>query len=542
MRRECLKPFTRSVLSALVVLAASLLGGSAVIAAPGDIVLASTSDIGVKADSDSGAVRRSLSADGTTVAFISTATNLDPAATDGVAQVYVKDLSTGNVTLASVTDSGDSVSNLGIWFVTLSPNGTKVAFITYEYDVWVKDLITGELTIGSSSADGEQSDGWSWGASFSADGSKLAFTSSGSNLDPDYTNLSTDQVFVKDLSTGEVSLVSATDSGDIANYPGVYYGDPPSMSADGTKVAFTAQSTNLDPAATQPFAYEIFVKDLATGQVALASASNTGIAANDWSLTASLSADGTKVVFTSLATNLDPAASDGIYEIYVKDLPTGSLTLASGSNSGIAANSASDEASISSDGARVAFTSPATNLDPAHTDPSTVQAFVKDLSSGEVSLASTSNAGVVGNDHSAGASLSADGTKVAFSSAATNLDPSDTDGYWDVFVKELAPAPPVCTITGTGGSDVLKGTMEDDVICGLGDTDTLRGVGGDDILFGGPGNDVIGGGAGADILYGGWGKDTLRTRDGISGNDTADGGVGTDMCKIDVGDVVISCL
>jgi len=84
---------------------------------------------------------------------------------------------------------------------------------------------------------------------------------------------------------------------------------------------------------------------------------------------------------------------------------------------------------------------------------------------------------------------------------------------------------PGCTITGTGGNDVLVGTPGPDAICGLGGNDTIQGRGGDDVLRGGPGNDRLLGGPGNDTLSGGGGDDRL---DGGGGNDTANGGPGND--------------
>ena len=55
---------------------------------------------------------------------------------------------------------------------------------------------------------------------------------------------------------------------------------------------------------------------------------------------------------------------------------------------------------------------------------------------GDITLASTSDAGVKGNSHSFSRSLSADGTSVALESNSDNLDPSDTDRIVDVYVKE----------------------------------------------------------------------------------------------------------
>ncbi len=61
------------------------------------------------------------------------------------------------------------------------------------------------------------------------------------------------------------------------------------------------------------------------------------------------------MAFDSSATNLDPADTDSCFDIYVKDLATGDITLASTSDSGIKANGSSAFTRLSADGTRVAF-------------------------------------------------------------------------------------------------------------------------------------------------------------------------------------------
>lgn len=109
---------------------------------------------------------------------------------------------------------------------------------------------------------------------------------------------------------------------------------------------------------------------------------------------------------------------------------------------------------------------------------------------------------------------------------------------------------PACTITGTRGSDELRGTRRDDVICGLGGGYTIEGLGGDDtirgdaggdVLSGGEGKDTVIGGSEGDVLEGGKGADRLNARDGVGHNDTADGGPGRDTCAADRGDLVDGC-
>ena len=95
-------------------------------------------------------------------------------------------------------------------------------------------------------------------------------------------------------------------------------------------------------------------------------------------------------------------------------------------------------------------------------------------------------------------------------------------------VEEFNASPRPCTITGTPGTDRLRGTRGDDVICGLGGDDTIDGRDGDDALFGDGGRDRIEGGDDDDTLYGGEGDDRL---DGERGVDVLSGGPGFDVLR-----------
>lgn len=169
--------------------------------------------------------------------------------------------------------------------------------------------------------------------------------------------------------------------------------------------------------------------------------------------------------------------------------------------------------SLSAEGSKVALQSDATNLDPDDTD-TLPDINVKDLASGDMTLASTSDPGVKGNGDSFVSSVSSDGTRVAFGSLATNLDSADTDSIHDVYVKELGEAPAECTITGTEGNDRLEGTSGDDVICALGGNDFVVARGGDDTVLGGDGTDRLKGQGGSDLLLGEAGDDFLAGRQG----------------------------
>lgn len=320
--------------------------------------------------------------------------------------------------------------------------------------LWVSPATAdpGDLTLASTSDAGEKGNGASHWISPSADGSKVAFDSTSTNLDPADTDDSLD-VFVKDLVTGDIILASTSDAGVKGNAGSTQ----PSLSADGTKVAFVSGATNLDPADTD-FLPDVYVKDLATGDLTLASTSDSGLKGNSSSFRQAFSANGTMVGFLSFATNLDPVDADLLVDVYLKDLTTGDTTLVSTSDTGVKSNGATGGLSLSSDGTRLAFHSQATNLDPADTDTIDDQ-YVKDLTTGDVTLASTSDAGVKGNLGSGGGALSSDGMKIAFQSLATNLDPADADGVGDVFVKDLVTGDLSLVSTSDAG---LKGNGESD--------------------------------------------------------------------------------
>jgi hypothetical protein len=166
-------------------------------------------------------------------------------------------------------------------------------------------------------------------------------------------------------------------------------------------------------------------------------------------------------VFHSDATNLDPADTDRLVDVYVKDLRTGDITLVSTSDTGAKGDSHSQWPDISSDGAKVAFSSNATNLDPGHEPRVYYQAqevYVKDLRTGDLTMASTSGTTVDGNDSSSFGTLSADGNRVGFNSRATNLVPSDNNFETDVFVKQLPSTPTSLAISGcsNGNSGVAS--------------------------------------------------------------------------------------
>ena len=249
----------------------------------------------------------------------------------------------------------------------------------------------GDVALVSSDAAWAQANNASYEPAISADGRYVAFQSQATNLVSPATSLK--QIFRKDLVTGEVRLVSASAAGDEGNSG---LSESPSISADGRYVAFGSDSTNLVSPATG--GYQVFRKDLVTGEVKLVSANAAGVQGEFGGGSASISADGRYVAFDSPSTNLvSPATS--LNQIFRKDLVTGEVKLCSANAAGIQGNdggggTSSIAPSISSDGRYVAFDSYSTNLVSPATSGEHV--FHKDLVTGEVKLCSSDAAGVQG--------------------------------------------------------------------------------------------------------------------------------------------------
>jgi Tol biopolymer transport system component len=93
---------------------------------------------------------------------------------------------------------------------------------------------------------------------------------------------------------------------------------------------------------------------------------------------------------------------------------------------------------VSADGSRVAFDSFATNFAP-NDDNNNSDVFVRDRATGTTQLVSVSMGGGPGDDGSSVSvgALTRDGFEITFTSSATNLIPGDDNSFADVFVADL---------------------------------------------------------------------------------------------------------
>lgn len=209
------------------------------------------------------------------------------------------------------------------------------------------------------------------------------------------------------------------------------------LSGDGRYLAFSSNATNLVPGDTNN-ATDIFVRDTITGEVTRISTDSSGNQGDPFhSWHPSISADGRYVAFSSNATILVPDDTNSASDIFVKDRQTGTTTRVSTDSSGNQANGYCYYTTISDDGRYVAFRSFASNLVAGDTN-GTWDIFVKDTQTGVTVRASSDLSWGQGDDLSSFyPALTADGGYVAFSSSATNLVPDDNNGVEDIFMKHI---------------------------------------------------------------------------------------------------------
>ncbi len=313
---------------------------------------------------------------------------------------------------------------------------------TETYDLYVRDMQTGEVTL-ASRADGDSkgpTDCLLACAAFVSDlsgsGRYVAF-SAAVPLTAGDTNNQND-IYVRDIVAKRTYLVSGSNADD-----GSY---TPSISSDGRYVAFQSRAKNLSTLDGDSTS-DVFLADRAADTVALVSrqsATDGGAAGDADSRTPAISADGRFVAFGSDAKNLATVDSDAYGDVFVRDVPAAATAWASGARGPfgitIGANGSSYDPAISDDGRYVAFSSDANNLSSADNDAFS-NIFLRDRQGGTI-LASRAQgaAGAGGANNSGLPSVSANGRLVAFESVAANLVPGDTNSAKDTFVREAVAA------------------------------------------------------------------------------------------------------
>jgi len=296
--------------------------------------------------------------------------------------VWVQNIATGETTKVSVAPDGTDANSRSLG-EQLSETGRYVAFSSDASnlvdgdtngveDVFVRDLQTGVTTRVSVASDGTESDGYSAVAGLSATGQYVLFRSAASNLVPDDTNGTWD-LFLHDMATGTTSRVDVANDGTQADGPIDFcYG---AVSSDGRYATFASDASDLVAGDTNGVT-DVFVRDLRRQQTSRVSVGPRGSQADGRSLCPLLSADGRYLAFGSEATNLVSGDTNDVGDVFLRDLGTRRTVRVSVRPDGSQTSTWSAQLdAISADGTAVAFNIPNQGMDPNSTDNST-QAFL----------------------------------------------------------------------------------------------------------------------------------------------------------------------
>jgi Tol biopolymer transport system component len=266
-------------------------------------------------------------------------------------------------------------------------------------------------------------------ASFSADGKKLVFQSRATNLTDQPTKDRT-QIYMADLETGKLDLVSLTSQNEPSNGDAVFA----SLSADGSKLVFCSESSSLVPGDTNSFE-DIYLRDLETGSIERVSVSSHGLQGNSASLRPSISHDASTLAFASRAKNLVPDDTSYRQDIFVRDLESKTTRRINLGPDGEEANGYSDNPQISGNGRFVVYNSMASNLVSGDTN-GFQDIFLSDLKTGRTERVNVGPNHEQANGKTYEASVSDNGRYVAFYSYADNLVEHDNNDHLDVFVRD----------------------------------------------------------------------------------------------------------
>ena len=237
------------------------------------------------------------------------------------------------------------------------------------------------------------------------------------------------------LCASPVQLLSARNP-SIAFLPGGN-GDSvaPWISDDGRYVVFSSLANDLTPGGNSQQVLNVYLCDRSSNTTVLVSANASGTGGgNGHSTAGQISTNGRYALFESDASDLLPGDTNGVSDIFVRDLQTGSNILVSVATDGGWANGASTDPVMTPDGRYVAFVSAATNLVAGDTN-GIPDLFVRDLVSGTTAWVTAGATGT--NVIAATPVITPDGQYVAFFSTATNLAPgvpATTQG--EIYVRD----------------------------------------------------------------------------------------------------------
>ena len=306
-------------------------------------------------------------------------------------------------------------------------------------DIFVYDLVNDTIERVSLRDNGGESNQASGNPSISGDGRYVAFESSANNLVSGYAVGNTN-VYILDRTENTIIGIPVPFADILTNRDSLN----PAISTDGAYVAFEFSVDRNDDNQSLNYRYtDIYLYGTGSGAVQRISGTKIGTEADSTKSEApSISADGRYIAFESNLEDIDFYDTNDAVDVFVYDRET-EITRrvsANGSTGGQLFKDSTNP-SLSGDGRYVAFESMASNLVDSDTN-NAIDIFMTDLATGEITLASVNADGVQGNDYSYLPSLSYDGKCMVFQSAASNMVSGDFNSSDDIFVAETQAVAP----------------------------------------------------------------------------------------------------
>lgn len=337
-------------------------------------------------------------------------------------------------------------------------------------DIYLADRQTGALARISRRADGGEPNGNSYDAAISADGRWIAYVSQATDIVA--AEGEKQSVYLYERDSGQTQLLTPR----VSNGGGYYYPETQgvAVSADGGVVTFTT-AANLLPADTDDHRADVYAWSRARAglQLVSARADGTPLVGMVYGTSTSLSADGRSVAFAMSSVDGTPADKG----IFVRDLASGGLGAVEFGGQRVFGPFGT---SLSADGRILAFSTFESLLPADNNDEKDL--YLLDRNSGAFELVSIGASGQISDRASEDPALSADGSRIAFISAARNFEPG-AQGY-EIYLRDRSsqttrrlslppnpapqrlstyPLPP--SISGDGGV-VVFGAEAEDLVAG----------------------------------------------------------------------------
>lgn len=266
-----------------------------------------------------------ISADGSTIAFVTVYRDFVAEDTNDAADIYVRARTGGIYERVSLAADGSQIP-AGVQFNTgvprLSGDGRFVVFQTAAklvtadtnslVDVYLRDRQTNTTELITRNAAGNAVGGTNH--TLTPDGRYVAFTTSVS-LDAADTN-SVGDIYVLDRSDGSMHFASQPPAGGFGGFnPNRIF---PSLSADGRYVAFQGDGRQEPPVGLTTLDWDIYVRDRQLGVTIKVSVGGDGVARSG--RMPAISADGSTVLFQTDRSYLPTMPSDFTFQLYTRSI------------------------------------------------------------------------------------------------------------------------------------------------------------------------------------------------------------------------------